>query len=372
MNSRLKALGETVLRVKDLEAVKRFYTDVIGLDVLQELDGIAFLKVAGGYGGHTQIVGLFHESLPAPFPMDPREPVRLQSTSLHHFALEIDKADFGAEKTRLERLGVEVTTFEHRWCRWRSLYVRDPEGNILELVCHDPTIGSTEAPATRGSRFRQTLASAGSWTASVLDSARIGPALEFGLYAFVVLMSTWPLVWLINWSLARDSATFGLSVVGLSAALLVVWAGLISNEQVLRNLETVHKFPSPTVFAVAFAWVAMVVFGGATCGLQRIDIVEIAPVVSHTDDCATKYADLYFWHLLHSIPVITFPDTVRWKLKYTYSDPVSGWLLLGFKLIVVVPVIGSFVAMSRARRERAKAQQKGPAADEGSASPGAR
>jgi catechol-2,3-dioxygenase len=140
MNPRVRALGETVLRVKDLEAVKRFYTEVIGLDILQEFEGIAFLKVADGYGGHTHIVGLFHESLPAPFSEDRREPVRLERTSLHHFALEIDKADFDAELSRLQALGLEITTFEHTWCRWRSLYVRDPEGNILELVCYDEAI----------------------------------------------------------------------------------------------------------------------------------------------------------------------------------------------------------------------------------------
>jgi catechol-2,3-dioxygenase len=87
MNARVRALGETVLRVKDLERVKRFYTDVIGLDVLREFDRIAFLKVADGYGGHTQIVGLFHESLPVPFPKDPREPVHLEATSLHNFSI---------------------------------------------------------------------------------------------------------------------------------------------------------------------------------------------------------------------------------------------------------------------------------------------
>src|SRR5687768_17940602 len=116
MNPRLRALGETVLRVKDLEAVKRFYTDVIGLDLLREFEGIAFLKVSDGYGGHTQIVGLFHESLPVPFPTDPREPVHPESTSLHHFALEIDKGYFEAEMDRLQRLGVEVRRVEHRWC----------------------------------------------------------------------------------------------------------------------------------------------------------------------------------------------------------------------------------------------------------------
>jgi catechol-2,3-dioxygenase len=126
--------------VKDLERVKRFYTDVIGLDVLREFDGIAFLKVSDGYGGHTQIIGLFHESLPVPFRKDAREPVHLEATSLHHFALEIDKNDFDAELARLQDLGVEVTTVEFHWCRWRSLYVHDPEGNILELVCYDEAI----------------------------------------------------------------------------------------------------------------------------------------------------------------------------------------------------------------------------------------
>jgi catechol-2,3-dioxygenase len=129
-----------VLRVKDLQRVKRFYTDVIGLDVLREFDGIVFLKVSDGYGGHTQIIGLFHESLPVPFPRDAREAVHLEATFLHHFALEIGKKDFDAELARLQQLGVEVTTVEHRWCRWRSLYVHDPEGNILELVCYDEAI----------------------------------------------------------------------------------------------------------------------------------------------------------------------------------------------------------------------------------------
>src|SRR5258708_31049808 len=107
MNPRIRALGEAVLRVKDLQRVKRFYADVIGLDILREFEGIAFLKVSNGHGGHTQIIGLFHESLPVPFPKDLREPVHLDSTSLHHFALEIDKGDFNAELDRLQGLVVE-------------------------------------------------------------------------------------------------------------------------------------------------------------------------------------------------------------------------------------------------------------------------
>ena len=139
MNPRIKALGETVLRVKNLDLVKRFYTDVVGLDVLREFEGITFLQVANGYGGHTQIVGLFQESLPVPLHA-PRNEVLIENTSLHHFALEIDKSDYSSELERLRKLGVDLTTFEHRWCHWRSIYVKDPEGNILEFVCYDESV----------------------------------------------------------------------------------------------------------------------------------------------------------------------------------------------------------------------------------------
>ena len=139
MNPRIKAVGEAVLRVKDLETVKKFYTDIIGLDILREFDGITFLRVASGQGGHTQIVGLFQASLPDPFGKR-RSAVDEDATSLHHFALEIDKSDYEKERQRLKDLGAEITTFEHRWCHWRSIYVKDPEANVVELVCFDESI----------------------------------------------------------------------------------------------------------------------------------------------------------------------------------------------------------------------------------------
>ena len=158
MNPRIKGLGETVLRVKDVARVRDFYHQVIGLEILKEFDGIAFLTIAPGVGGHTQIIGLFHESMPVPyadvrwekpgapvmregaFAEDKRENVDLAHSSLHHFALEIDRADYEAELERLRELGAEVTTFDHTWCHWRSIYVKDPEGNIVELVCFDESI----------------------------------------------------------------------------------------------------------------------------------------------------------------------------------------------------------------------------------------
>jgi hypothetical protein len=57
-----------------------------------------------------------------------------------HIAFEIDLADFEPEKTRRERLGLDVSTAEHAWVHWRSLYINDPEGNTVERVCYDEAV----------------------------------------------------------------------------------------------------------------------------------------------------------------------------------------------------------------------------------------
>jgi len=118
----------------------QFYTTVIGLDVLRKFEGITFLCIANGYGGHTQIIGFFHESMPVPLHNAERDRVSMTQTSLHHFAFEMDKTDYETALQRLKDCGVEVTTATHPWCHWRSIYVQDPEGNMVELVCYDEAV----------------------------------------------------------------------------------------------------------------------------------------------------------------------------------------------------------------------------------------
>jgi catechol-2,3-dioxygenase len=104
---KIKALGEIALRVNDLDLMQKFYEKVIGLELMRRFPKAAFFKVAEGYAGH--------------------------------FAFTIAASDYESEKRRLEGLGLEVSVAEHPWVQWRSLYVRDPEGNEVELVCYDPT-----------------------------------------------------------------------------------------------------------------------------------------------------------------------------------------------------------------------------------------
>ena len=61
-------------------------------------------------------------------------------TTIDHIAFAIALEDFESEKTRLEGLGMAVRTSTHAWVHWRSLYLSDPEGNLVEFVCYDGTV----------------------------------------------------------------------------------------------------------------------------------------------------------------------------------------------------------------------------------------
>ncbi len=126
----IRALGEVALRVQNLDAMVRFYQEVIGLELMARNPGNAFFRIAEGFGGHTQVLALFDRS----------DAPQAAHTPLDHFAFSIALEDYEPEKQRLEGLGQKVSTATHAWTRWRSLYVYDPEGNCAELVCYDPSI----------------------------------------------------------------------------------------------------------------------------------------------------------------------------------------------------------------------------------------
>jgi catechol 2,3-dioxygenase len=131
----IKGLGEIALRVADLPVMQRFYQDAVGLELLGRSERAVFFRIAAGYGGHTQVLALFDRSTQHDY-----RGLDAATTTIDHIAFEIDLADFQPEEERLERLGLNVTTAEHAWVHWRSLYVTDPEGNLVEWVCYDETV----------------------------------------------------------------------------------------------------------------------------------------------------------------------------------------------------------------------------------------
>jgi catechol-2,3-dioxygenase len=132
--SAVKALCEIALRVNNLERMKRFYQEVLGFEILGEFPAAVLLKIAAGYSGHTQVLGLFDRSVS----------VDQERTTVDHIAFTIGLSDYDSEKERLEALGLNVELQDHQWVKWRSLYFHDPEGNQIELVCYDGSLSASE------------------------------------------------------------------------------------------------------------------------------------------------------------------------------------------------------------------------------------
>ena len=126
-------LGEIALRVTDLAAMRAFYRDVVGLEEWREGDGFVFLKVAEGVEGHPQALVLFDRS---------RE-IEPRTSTLDHFAFVIGLDEYDDRRRSLEEHGLEPAAKEFPGMQWRALFVRDPDGNTVEFVCHDPSVAES-------------------------------------------------------------------------------------------------------------------------------------------------------------------------------------------------------------------------------------
>lgn len=133
--SSIRGLGEVNLWVKDVDGMRRFYVDFLGLTPIHESKRHIFLKVADGYEGHPQIVALFDSRFEG---VNVKPDVR--RTTLNHVAFEIPLRSYESEKKRLKKLGLHISEELHREAHWRSIYFHDPDGNQVELVAFDKNL----------------------------------------------------------------------------------------------------------------------------------------------------------------------------------------------------------------------------------------
>jgi len=129
---RVKGLGEVSIRVRDLDAMHKFYEEVVGPEVLRRDESFEFFKIAEGYGGHTQNLALF-EATNRILLETKSEQLSSDQTTLHHIALNVSLEDFESEKMRLEGLGLKVNATVHEWLFVFARYTSPTQSGVLSL-----------------------------------------------------------------------------------------------------------------------------------------------------------------------------------------------------------------------------------------------
>ena len=118
-------IGHVVLKVRDLERSRHFYKDVLGLDLMFEIPGMAFL--ASHRRDHHEI-GLMEVGEGA-------EPPKNLQVGLSHVAFRLaDEAALIKAYRELKELDVPISFTVHHGIT-KSVYFTDPDGNQLEVYC---------------------------------------------------------------------------------------------------------------------------------------------------------------------------------------------------------------------------------------------
>src|SRR6266545_3829665 len=121
-----RKLGHVGIYVKDLERSRKFYTDVVGLKVSDELPGKAvFMRC--GHDHHDTVL----------FQLPPEKSARTQSdrTELQQISYEVDRLDDLQQKAaELQAQGVQVVGPEQKGPGMdKTIEFTDPDGNRIQF-----------------------------------------------------------------------------------------------------------------------------------------------------------------------------------------------------------------------------------------------
>jgi len=122
-------MGHVHLKVADLERALRFYRDVLGFELTQRFGSSAAFLSAGGYHHH---IGL------NTWESQGGRPPAEGTTGLYHLAIVYPtRAELGDALRRLQKAGIPLEGASDH-CVSEALYLRDPDGNGVELYWDRP------------------------------------------------------------------------------------------------------------------------------------------------------------------------------------------------------------------------------------------
>lgn len=126
---KLKRLDHFGVEVRELARAERFYTAVLGLEVVARLGAEQILMKCG-----EQNLALFQVASPE-LTKSERERIIANPLGKGHHAFLVSPDDFSTAAERFRAAGVEVSK-PIDWGDHDCMYFLDPDGNLLEVVSY--------------------------------------------------------------------------------------------------------------------------------------------------------------------------------------------------------------------------------------------
>lgn len=126
----IQGFDHIVLRIRDKDRVLAFYRDILGLTVDRDRPEIGLTHIRAG----AQMIDLV--TLDGPLGKAGGAGPGSEARNLDHFALQVRPFDEAAIRAHLAAHGVTIVEEGQRYGAdgdGLSLYIRDPEGNTVEL-----------------------------------------------------------------------------------------------------------------------------------------------------------------------------------------------------------------------------------------------
>jgi catechol 2,3-dioxygenase-like lactoylglutathione lyase family enzyme len=140
----IRGLDHVVLRIRDLERSLAFYCGVLGCREERRVESLGLVQLRAGSG----LIDLV--PVDSPLGRAGGAPPGAEGHNLDHFALQLEAFDAEALRARLAAAGVEAGEVATRYGAeglGPSLYLKDPDGNTVELKGPGTQPGPDRAPA---------------------------------------------------------------------------------------------------------------------------------------------------------------------------------------------------------------------------------
>lgn len=127
---RIREIDHLVLRIRDVDAMLQFYCDVLGCPIERRNDAIGLIQLRAG----RSMIDLV--PVEGKLGREGGAPPGTGGRNLDHLCLRVDPFDEAGIRSHLAGFGIEAGEVQGRYGAegvGPSIYVNDPEGNVVEL-----------------------------------------------------------------------------------------------------------------------------------------------------------------------------------------------------------------------------------------------